>query len=188
VARFARKIMYLSLKLGVFSRVEVCPNFVDKDKCLQQTSRNIMLERVSPFQNSKRGYQTLAVSPSTLRAGLYDCWRGGTLSCTVFLKVFAKSSLILSCSKTRYDDAISERVLRKLLSNPKSSKGSRSVAVEAEGFRPPGQRTSTSGSPQSVLLKEFAVRPQLRTVFWKGAVLFIRRICCNPQARSQLVS
>ena len=35
VARFARKVMYLSLKLGVFSRVEIWPNFVDKDKFLR---------------------------------------------------------------------------------------------------------------------------------------------------------
>ena len=35
VARFAREIMYLSLKLGVFSRVEIWPNFVDKDTFLR---------------------------------------------------------------------------------------------------------------------------------------------------------
>ena len=34
-ARFARKIMYLSMKLGVFSRVDIWPKFVDKDKFLR---------------------------------------------------------------------------------------------------------------------------------------------------------
>ena len=52
-----------------------------------------------PFQNSKKGHQTLPASPPTLRAGFCEFCRGGKSLSHSFLENSARSQLIPSCDK-----------------------------------------------------------------------------------------